>query len=183
MTKMASDLSGEFIRRYVELAAEAAAHGLLAPGQRPGELGRPPKPAFQEAGLPWRDVSRWGTVFRGKWAKEEPITWQELRTLGLLGRHLSRVRGAWHQRYLVLMDSLSSIGAFEKGRTGVYPMLIQCRRLCAIGLTTGIRFVLRWTPGKWNYADGPSRGFPCGVAPSTLQEKDLGWNLLEALEP
>ncbi len=90
---------------------------------------------------------------------------------------------AWHKRYRVMMDSIASIGARAKGRSGIYAMLLQCRRLAAIALATGIRFVLRWTPGAWNFADGPSRGEACGVAKGTLCEKQAPWDLVDALQP
>ncbi len=122
--------------------------------------------------MPWREESRWQTVVRGTWGKEEPITWQELRTLGLLGRHL-----------LVLMDSMAAIGAHEKGRSGIFAMLLQCRRLAAVAMAAGVRFVLRWTPGRWNFAGGPSRGEACGAAKSTRLEKEAPWDLIDALQP
>ena len=129
-----------------------------------------------------RSTEKWELVFRGEWEREDPITVQEMRTLGILGRHLSRARGAWDQRYLVLMDSLGSIGPHEKGRSGVFAMLVHLRKLCVISLVTGIRFVLRWVPSKFNFADGPSRGGAVGVAPSTLAEKDDSerWDVLLA---
>jgi len=181
-TRMSAASNLEFCRAYVLAARKAAEQSLLPPGQRPGELGRPPKPAFQEAGMRWRSTEKWELVFRGEWEREDPITVQEMRTLGLLGRHLSRARGAWDQRYLVLMDSLGSIGAHEKGRSGVFAMLVHLRKLCVISLVTGIRFVLRWVPSKFNFADGPSRGGAVGVAPSTLAEKDDSerWDVLLA---
>jgi len=172
-TRVTAGRSPDFRREYFRRLAQAIEGGLLQLGGRAGELGRPPKPAFQECGLPWRSVSQWETVFRGEWAREEPITVQEVRTLGLLSRHLSRAQGSWGSRFLVLMDSMGSIGCHEKGRSGSFPMLLQCRRLAAAALALGIRFILRWVPTHWNFADGPSRGGPCGVDKSSAGREEV----------
>lgn len=136
---------------------------------RPELAGRTkaPKPQFQEAGLCWRDPTEWALSFKGTWDREEPITQQEVRTVGLLARHLARAKSNWGLRLLVLVDSMASIGALSKGRSSIYGILLQCRCFCAISMVTGIRFTLRWCSTLFNYADGPSRGFPVGLAPET----------------
>ena len=42
----------------------------------------------------------------------------------------------------------------------------------AIQITFGIKPYLRYIETKRNHSDGPSRGFPIGIAPEWAQEKE-----------
>ena len=155
-----------FLLSFVRLLRTALSLGeLQIVPDAPGRV-RAPKPQFQEAGLPWRSTSRRKVLLRGVWRRQENITMQEVRAVGLLGRHLARSQGDWNQRYLLMVDSSSTIGCYTKGRSSVWGHLIQCRRLLAIYVMTGIKFIFRWVSTKFNFADGPSRGWKRpGVVP------------------
>lgn len=93
--------------------------------------------------------------------------------MGLLARHASRSVKEWGQRFLLLVDSAATIGCVTKGISSVFSLLLQMRRLLAIVMVTGLRLILRWTPSHWNFADWPSRGGPCGVAPDTKKKAEI----------
>jgi hypothetical protein len=105
----------------------------------------------------WTTVSRWKLAYRGKWKKLEHTNIQETRCAVGLMRHLCRSRGTAGKRILIFIDSMVGLGALGKGR----------RQAAAICLAFGMRVLLRYVPSEVNVADGPSRGYHCGVATET----------------
>ena len=156
--------------QIAKLVREGVESGCVELAARLGETPKPAKPHFHEAGVLWREEARWALTFRGTWEREEAISVLEMRTATLLARHLSRSGANWGRRFLVLLDSISALGACMKGRSSSPPMLAGCRTLLAVHLSTGIRLLGRWCPSEWNFADGPSRGGPVGVAAETLEK-------------
>ena len=108
-----------------------------------------------------------------KWKRDEHNNIGELRTIILGLRHCSRSSRSWDSRLLMITDSLVSLGVLAKGRTSSWPLLRLARQAGALTMAFGYRVYYRYVESKRNYADGPSRGFPVGVAPEWvgLQEK------------
>lgn len=115
----------------------------------------------------WEDIGRWKLQMKGKWETEEDIAVQELRTLTLVGRHIARDHWNWFTRSLAISDSVSAIGAAQKGRSSVFPMLRLCRRLLSVAVGVGIRLVPRWIRSERDFSDNHSRGGDVGVAAET----------------
>jgi hypothetical protein len=90
---------------------------------------------------------------------------REMRTGLACIRHAVRSKEGWGKRHLTIGDSLVTIGAFSKGRSSSPSVLHLCRRMCALVVAFGLRLVWRWIPTDRNLSDGPSRGYPIGVAP------------------
>ena len=120
----------------------------------------------------WDPLARWTEVLRLKWRIADHNNLGEIRILVLALRRLSRSRASWDKRVLLISDSLVAIGALAKGRSPSWPVLRLCRMAAAVQLACGIRPYWRWVPSKRNHADGPSRGFPIGVAPEWVIEAD-----------
>lgn len=131
---------------------------------------RPPKPHTLRCGRRREPTQRWQMLFKGTWDRAEHISVLETRCLSLLARHLGRTKASWHQKYLVLSDSMAAGGAASKGRSGVFPILMQRRQLLVARVVWGVQLVIRWVPSAFNNGDWPSRGGPVGVHPDTLKE-------------
>ena len=65
---------------------------------------------------------------------------------------------------MVITDSLVSLGATLKGRSGSPPLLRLLRRMAAMVLASGVRIYPIWIESERNHADGPSRDQPIGQA-------------------
>ncbi len=119
----------------------------------------------------WGPIRRWrlGPVVR--WAHSEHNNVGELRMCVLALERVSRDRGCWGKRCLVLSDSLVAIGVLAKGRSTPFPLLRLARRALAVCAASLLRPALRYVPTWLNCADLPSRGgtYP-GVHPDTLQK-------------
>ena len=123
----------------------------------------------------WTTQERWRLLFRGKWQVQEHNNILEARGILAMLRHLSRNRGAWHTRVLILTDSMVSLGSLGKGRSSAEGLLRVCRSCAAVELALGIRIYLRYVPSELNMADGPSRGLGVGVAAETKEAHRLRW--------
>ena len=66
-------------------------------------------------------------------------------------------------------DSQVFIGAFSKGRSSRPVINHLCRQVAAITLGLKRRVSWRYIRTHRNHADGPSRGHPVGVAPSSSE--------------
>ncbi len=69
---------------------------------------------------------------------------------------------------VVLTDSMAALGAATKGRSSSFPLLRQCRTLCALGLGLQIHIRCRYIESERNMSDGPSRGLAIGAADETV---------------
>ena len=65
----------------------------------------------------------------------------------------------------MISDSQVTIGAFAKGRSSVGVLNMLCRRVAALAFACRVKFHWRYIRTHRNHADGPSRGYPLGVAP------------------
>ncbi len=105
---------------------------------------------------------------KAKWRYRESINVQELRVVAATARRLSMSREAWRKRVLIFTDSTATLGAVQKGRTSSYPMLRQCRTICALSLVLQIWPRCRYVESERNWSDGPSRGLKIGAAADTV---------------
>ena len=80
-------------------------------------------------------------------------------------KRMSRSRSCWGLRTLIMTDSMVALGLVAKGRSDSWPLLRLSRQAGAIQLGVGLRAYCRHVEGKFNLADGPSRGFGVGQAP------------------
>jgi len=102
-------------------------------------------------------------VFRRK----EHINVLEATTVTLAIQRAVRSRKRRNCRVLVFLDNQAALGAFRKGRSSSWGMLMACRRTAAQAIFAGLRIAFRFVPTDRNPADGPSRGYSRpGVAPS-----------------
>lgn len=147
--------------------AEADPEGLLCrpclEGGSQWDVGdRVPVP---EVSSVWDPLSRWTESSRWKWRETEHNNILEARA-GLSSAALVvQQPSAWGSRVLLISDSQVTIGAFAKGRSSVKVLNMLCRRVAAIAFACRVKFHWRYIRTHRNHADGPSRGYPLGVAP------------------
>ena len=104
-------------------------------------------------------MSRW------RWREAEHNNILEARA-GLSSASLvAKQPSSWWRRVLMISDSQVTIGAFAKGRSSVKVLNMLARRLAALAFGCRIKFYWLYMRTHRNHADGPSRGFPLGVAP------------------
>ena len=65
-----------------------------------------------------------------------------------------------------------------KGRSSKRSLNLIARRVAAVLMATGTRFYWRYMRTHRNHADGPSRGYPIGVAPKETDEGEKDWREL-----
>ena len=118
----------------------------------------------------WIDPEGWQVVLTSTWKFYEHNNVTELRTLLWGIRRLAATRRHWGKKALLISDSAVSIGCLAKGRSSSWPLLRQCRCAAALLLGLGMRALVRYVHTSVNLADGPSRGFPLGVAPKSKAE-------------
>ena len=82
----------------------------------------------------------------------------------------------------MITDSLVSLGVLAKGRTSSWPLLRLARQGAALTMAFGFRVYYRYVESKRNYADGPSQGFPLGVAPAWVGALERRKGILVALQ-
>ena len=128
------------------------------------------------------DLERWKETFRVRWRTSEHNNIGELRTVILALRHASRSSRAWDSRILMITDSLVSLGVLAKGRTSSWPLLRLARQGAALTMAFGFRVYYRYVESKRNHADGPSRGFPLGVAPAWVGAQERRKEIQRALQ-
>jgi hypothetical protein len=126
----------------------------------------------------WDPIERWSETARWTFQKEEHNNVLEMRAGIVSVKIASSDPINWDKRCLMISDSQVAIGVFGKGRSSRLQMNHQARKLAAMMLATGMRFYWRYIRTHRNHADGPSRGFPLGVAPK--EEKNEGWKELTA---
>ena len=133
-------------------------------------------------GTCWDPLERWKETFRVRWRTSEHNNIGELRTVILALRHVNRSNRAWDSRILMITDSLVSLGVLAKGRTSSWPLLRLARQGAALTMAFGFRVYYRYVESKRNYADGPSRGFPLGVAPAWVGALERRKEIQRALQ-
>ena len=173
-TRLAAAYPQGLCAAYGEAVRLACQRGQLTPHlavERPRArtpAGRVPRPVESSWSLP----SRWELTWKGRWKYDGHINALELQTVQGIARHLARARTSWDQRFLVLCDSMVTIGCCHKMRSRSFKLLRGVRQLGAVELACGVNLLLRWIPSAWNPADGPSRGEPVGPAQETaLKDK------------
>lgn len=113
-------------------------------------------------------LGRWKLTWKGRWAQREHINVLELRTITKTMRRLSMMRGCWRKKILILTDSMAALGSASKGRSSSYPLLRQCKVLCALQLGLQMLGKYRYIESERNPSDGPSRGLEIGAAAETV---------------
>ena len=131
----------------------------------------------------WADISRWHLSWKGEWGYEDHINVLEMSTVTSVAKHLCRSSQCWFSRFLVLCDSMVTVGAVRKMRSSSRPLMAQLRKIGAITLATGVRLTLRWIPTDMNPADGPSRGEAIGSAEITKTKADQKKLILDDAHP
>lgn len=119
-------------------------------------------------GEAWSPMHRWKEAFRLSWKIEEHQNVLELRTVMLALTKALTMTQAWARRHLIITDSMVSIGAILKGRSGSPALLRLVRRMAALLLMTDSVLYARWVESWRNHADGPSRGQAIGQAVKAL---------------
>ena len=113
----------------------------------------------------WDPLERWTETARWVWKKEEHNNILEARAGVVSARIASSRVENWNTRMVIISDSQVTIGVFGKGRSSTTVLNMLARRVAALQMGTGMRFYWRYMRTHRNHADGPSRGFPLGVAP------------------
>jgi len=133
----------------------------------------------------WR--RRWRVCFAVTWTGEEHNNTRELQACALAVRHLARSTRAFGKRWVILTDSLVTLGAVAKGRTSSAPLARCLRHIAATALLVDARLALRYIPTWGNPADGPSRGTPGAIVhPETIEKArekfaQRGWPMPQSL--
>jgi hypothetical protein len=123
------------------------------------------------------EVSRW------KWREDEHNNILEGRAGVASAATAARDPRCWGCRSLCISDSQVVIGVFAKGRSSRGVLNFLARKIAALSSAFQIKFYWRYMRTHRNHADGPSRGHPIGVAPSsdapeTAEMEATTWNRL-----
>ena len=127
----------------------------------------------------WDPLESWKETARWKWAKEEHNNILEARA-GLISAKIATMKPSnWGKRNLFISDSQVTIGVYAKGRSSRKVLNHLARKKGALSMATRSKFYWRYMRTHRNHADGPSRGFPIGVAPKTVDpEGEEDWRKL-----
>ena len=120
----------------------------------------------------WGNPSRWHTIIEGNFKFTEAIHMKEGRA-ALMGLRRAVAGTAGHgHRFLSFTDNMSSLLAFDRGRSCIYDLLCLCRRAAALCIGADVSWVLRHLEIWRNPSDEGSRRVPrfgcglCGVLPN-----------------
>ena len=117
------------------------------------------------AGIPristfWGDVTNWTLIASGPWKKMgDHINIKEARVALMAVRRLCRSVKNLGKRCLILSDSMVTILALSKGRSGSGGLNRICRQAAAYVVGGGLSLHFRHITTDVNPADGPSRKF------------------------
>ena len=128
-----------------------------------GALGE--KVPVPEVSRDWDPIDRWSEVSRWTWMAEEHNNVLEGRAGVVSAKILSSDPSNWNRRSLLISDSQVVIGVFSKGRSAKKLMNHLARKIASISFGCNIRMYWRYIRTWRNHSDGPSRGYPLGVAP------------------
>jgi len=123
----------------------------------------------------WDELERWTETARWTWDLEEHNNVLEARAAAISAKLASADSADWERRHLIISDSQVVIGVLSKGRSSKVQLNRLARKIAAISIATGCKFYWRYVRTHRNHADGPSRGFPLGVAPK--EEEKKWWEL------
>jgi len=132
-----------------------------------------------EVSAVWDPLERWKETARWKWKAAEHNNILEARA-GVVSAKVATMRPSqWRQRKLLISDSQVAIGIFAKGHSSRKVLNLVARKKAALAVATGSRFYWRYMRTHRNHADGPSRGYPIGVAPKgEEEEEEVSWKTL-----
>ena len=125
----------------------------------------------------WDPLERWKETARWKWKVAEHNNILEARAGVVSAKIATMTPSQWRQRKLLISDSQVAIGIFAKGRSSRKVLNLVARKKAALAIATGSRFYWRYMRTHRNHADGPSRGYPIGVAPKG-EEEEVSWKTL-----
>ena len=125
-----------------------------------------------EVAAVWDPLERWVEEGRWVWGKEEHNNILEARASVIAAKMATMGEVSWRKRHLMISDSQVVIGSFSKGRSSKGLLNYVTRKLAAIVISTGCRFYWRYIRTHRNHSDGPSRGYPLGVAPKSVEEME-----------
>jgi hypothetical protein len=123
------------------------------------------KRAAPEMGPNWDPLERWTERARWRFHEEEHNNILEARASAGAVSILLENPKAWGKRCLLFTDSQVVLGVLSKGRSSVKALNRMARRVAALTYATGAKLYWRYVRTHRNHSDGPSRGFPIGVAP------------------
>ena len=125
-----------------------------------GPLGVPllRKERGPEVGEKWAKASKWRVALQGRWKRKEHNNILEGRAGLMCVRRSARSSRNFLSRMLILTDSQVCQGAFSKGRSSSFPLLLLSRRLASLQLGLRIKVGWRYINTALNPSDGPSRG-------------------------
>jgi len=130
-----------------------------------------------EVSAVWDPLDRWKETARWTWKVAEHNNILEARA-GVVSAKIATMRPEqWRKRKLLISDSQVAIGIFAKGRSSRKVLNLVARKKAALAMATGSRFYWRYMRTHRNHADGPSRGFPIGVAPKE-ENDEVSWKTL-----
>ena len=122
----------------------------------------------------WDKIDRWSETSRWTWKnQEEHNNILEGRAGIVSAKIASMCPSHWNARVLLISDSQVVISAFSKGRSSKLAINHLARKLCAMSQGCNIRFYFRYVRTHRNHADGPSRGYPIGVAPKSVEDQGV----------
>lgn len=108
----------------------------------------------------WEDVTQWDLVASGAWRHpEEHINIKEAKVMLMSLRRLCRTTKNLGTRCLSITDSMVTILALSKGRSGSNGLNRVCKRAAAYQVAGSIQWGLRHITTDVNPADAPSRQF------------------------
>ena len=112
---------------------------------------------FEEVPEELMNPDHWHEVFAVHMQHAEHITLLEGRGIVAALRHKFRSVAEFGMKHLHFNDNMSMVLLCSKGRSGAFPMLRVCRRICSLLLATNCQLLCRWIPSEVNVADKPSR--------------------------
>ena len=91
----------------------------------------------------WNNPSRWHTVIEGNFKFKEAVHMKEGRAALMGLRRAAAVTAGHGHRFQSLTDNMSSLLAFDRGRSCSYDLLCLCRRAAALCVGADVTWVLR----------------------------------------
>ena len=108
-----------------------------------------------------------------RWRYDEGILLLEARAIVKAAERIANSIPQSHCRSLILGDNMSVTLSFGRWRAREFKLLVQLRRVAALGLARGIKFYFRWHPSEFNNADEGSRRFDLNFDTSYSVVRDL----------
>ena len=93
----------------------------------------------------------------GAWRDVEDISLLELRTVTKAVFDLLKYPHTYNMRHSFLGDNMGIVWACSRSRARPFKLIVQLRKLCALGLIMNIKVYFRWIPSELNSSDKASR--------------------------